>query len=377
LNTLQSKNLESARIRDWQKRNVLVTGGASFIGSHLIDKLVERGARKIRVIDDLSSGTRDNIQTHIDSGVVELQVADLLAEGTAQAACRDIDVVFHLAAIHGGRGYVELHDAECARNLVMDGMLVKAALDEGVDKFVFASSGCVYPNYIQQDLSKELYLTENMVGPPYDSDHMYGWAKLMGELSLKSYHRGHGLKSVSCRYFTVYGERGVENHAVIAMIARAFTDQNPFEVWGDGSQIRNWTYVGDIAEGTVAAAESGVVDGTPINLGTMERTRVIDAVHEVLRYTGKKADIKFLTHMPTGPLNRVASNQLAKDLIGWSPRVKFFDGLHKTIDWYFSTKDPDNVRSYFSRMLTERGESKSEPERAAAGAAKTKSVRQR
>jgi hypothetical protein len=81
--------------------------------------------------------------------------------------------------------------------------------------------------------------------------------------------------------------------------------------------------------------------------------------------------------MPTGPLNRVASNQLAKDLIGWSPRVKFFDGLHKTIDWYFSTKDPDNVRSYFSRMLTERGESKSEPERAAAGAAKTKSVRQR
>ncbi len=363
-----NKNREGDRIQDWQDRHVLVTGGASFIGSHIVDKLVERGARKIRVIDDLSSGTAENIRSHIDKGTVELVQADLLTDGAAKAACKDMDVVFHLAAIHGGRGYVEIHDAECARNLVMDGLIVHAALDEGVDKFVFASSGCVYPNYIQQDLSKELYLTEEMVGPPYDSDHMYGWAKLMTELTLQSYHRGHGMKSVSCRLFTVYGERGVENHAVIAMIARAFTGQNPFEVWGDGSQIRNWTYVGDIAEGMVAAAESGVIDGTPINLGTMERTRVIDAVHEVLRYTGKTADIKFLTHMPTGPLNRVASNKLAKDLIGWSPKMKFFDGLHKTIDWYFSTKDPDNVRSYFGRMLTERGESKAEP----AGAAKGK-----
>lgn len=354
-----------------------MTGGASFIGSHVIDKLVERGANKIRVVDDLSSGTLENLGGHMKSGVVEVQQVDLLTAGAAEAACRGIDVVFHLAAIHGGRGYVELHDAECGRNLVMDGLLVKAAIDEGVDKFVFASSGCVYPNYIQQDLSKELYLTEEMVGPPYDSDHLYGWAKLMCELTLQSYYRDRGFKSVSCRFFTVYGERGVENHAVIAMIARAFIGQNPFEVWGDGSQIRNWTYVGDIAEGMVAAAESDVVDGTPINLGTMERTSVIDAVHEVLRYTGKEADIKFLTHMPTGPLNRVASNQLAKDLIGWSPKVTFVEGLHKTIDWYFSTKDPDKVRSYFGRMLTDRGENKGEPEPAKAAAAATKSRGQR
>ncbi len=363
-----NKNRESERIHDWRNRRVLVTGGASFIGSHLVDRLVERGARHVRVVDDLSSGTLDNIRGHIDSGVVEFVDADLLAPGVTDSASRGIDYVFHLAAIHGGRGYVEMHDAECGRNLVIDGLMVKSAIEAGVDKFVFASSGCVYPNYIQQDVSKELYLTEGMVGPPYDSDHMYGWAKLMGELSLQSFYRDRGFKSVSCRLFTVYGERGVENHAVIAMIARAFIGQDPFEVWGDGTQIRNWTYVGDIADGMLAAAESDVVDGTPINLGTMERTRVIDAVHEVLRYTGKKADIKFLTHMPTGPLNRVASNARAKELIGWSPRMKFFDGLHKTIDWYFSTKDPDVVRSYFGRMLTERGESRAEP----AGAAERK-----
>ncbi len=367
----QNKNQHGNPSFDWSGKSVLVTGGASFIGSHVVDRLVERGARHVRVVDDLSSGTLDNIKGHIDSGLVELVRADLLAPGATDAACRGIDYVFHLAAIHGGRGYVEMHDAECGRNLVIDGLMVKSAIDSGADKFVFASSGCVYPNYIQQDISKELYLTEEMVGPPYDSDHMYGWAKLMGELSLQSFYRDRGFKSVSCRLFTVYGERGVENHAVIAMIARAFIDQNPFEVWGDGTQIRNWTYVGDIANGMVAAAESDVVDGTPINLGTMERTRVIDAVHEVLRYTGKQADIKFLTNMPTGPLNRVASNQRAKDLIAWSPQMKFFDGLHKTIDWYFSTKDPEVVRGYFGRMLTERGESKPEP----AGAAKSSGKR--
>lgn len=357
----QTKNHHGNKAFDWSGKSVLVTGGASFIGSHIVDRLAERGARHIRVVDDLSSGTLENIQGHLDSGIVEFMDVDLLAPGATDRACRGVNYVFHLAAIHGGRGYVEMHDAECGRNLVMDGLMIRSAIDANVDKFVFASSGCVYPNYIQQDISKELYLTEEMVGPPYDSDHMYGWAKLMGELSLQSWYRQKALKSVSLRYFTVYGERGVENHAVIAMIARAFIDQNPFEVWGDGTQIRNWTYVGDIAEGTVAAAESDVVDGTPINLGTMERTRVIDAVQEVLRYTGKKADIKFLKDMPTGPLNRVASNHRAKELIGWSPKMKFMDGLHKTIDWYFATKDPDTVRGYFGRMLTERGEAKPEP----------------
>jgi nucleoside-diphosphate-sugar epimerase len=332
-----------------------VTGGASFIGSHLIDRLIERGAERIRVVDDLSSGELTNIQGHIDSGQVEVVRLDLLVPGAAEQAVNGIDTVFHLAAIHGGRGYVELHQAECAKNLALDGMLIKAAQQEAVDRFVFASSGCVYPNHIQQDVTEELYLTEDMVGPPYDSDGMYGWAKLMGEKTLQAYHKTYGMKAVSCRFFTVYGERGVENHAVMAMIARAFIGQNPFEVWGDGNQVRNWTYVGDIVDGMVLAAEH-IDDGTAVNLGTVERTRVIDAVREVLRYTGQEAEIKFLKDMPTGPLNRVASNTLAKDLTGWQPKTSFIDGLHRTIDWYFATKDRAAVREYLARMLTERGE---------------------
>jgi nucleoside-diphosphate-sugar epimerase len=338
---------------DWTQQAVLVTGGASFISSHLIDLLVERGARRIRVVDDLSSGRLGNIRGHLDSGVVEFVEADLLTPGVPERAVAGMDVVFHLAAIHGGRGFVDLHQAACAQNLALDGTLIKAAHAASVAKFVFASSGCVYPNFLQQDVSQELYLTEEMVGPPYEADNMYGWAKLMTEMTLAAYHRDLGFRSASCRFFTVYGERGVENHAVVAMIARAFVRQDPFEVWGDGTQIRNWTYVGDIVRGMVLAAET-IEDGTAVNLGTEERTRVIDAVEEVLRYTGHRAEIKFLPHMPTGPLNRVASNRLARQLLGWEPRVRFIDGLHRTIDWYFSTRERQQVGGYLAEMLTER-----------------------
>jgi len=338
---------------EWKDKTVLVTGGASFISSHLIDLLVARGARRIRVVDDLSSGRLANIQAHVDAGVVEMMQADLLTPGVAQRAVAGMAVVFHLAAIHGGRGFVDLHQAACAQNLALDGMLIKAASEAGVEKFVFASSGCVYPNYLQGDVSQEIYLAEPMVGPPYEADNMYGWAKLMTEMTLAAYHRDLGFRSASCRFFTVYGERGIENHAVIAMIARAFVRQDPFEVWGDGTQIRNWTYVSDIVRGMVAAAEK-IEDGTAVNLGTEERTQVIDAVREVLRYTGHQAEIKFLPHMPTGPLNRVASNKLAGDLLGWQPEMKFKDGLHRTIDWYFANRERQKVGGALAEMLTER-----------------------
>jgi len=337
---------------DWQKRKVLVTGGASFIGSHLVDALVERGAQ-VCVVDNLSSGKLDNIQGHLDAGRIEFINADLREPGVAPQAVEGMEVVFHLAADHGGRGYVDLHQAGPASNLFLDGLVFWEAVQAGVGKVVFASSGCVYPNYLQSDPNEEIYLTEDMVRPPHDADNMYGWAKLMGELTLKAYQREYGLKAASCRYFTVYGPRGVENHAVIAMIARAFVGQNPFEVWGDGTQVRNWTYIDDIVRGTILAAEK-IDDGTAVNLGIMERVRVIDAVKEVLRYTRRQAEIRLRPDMPTGPLNRVADNSLARKLLGWTPEVCFFEGLHRTIDWYFSTKDREQVGAKLGRMLTER-----------------------
>lgn len=337
---------------EWRNAKTLVTGGASFIGSHLVDALIALGA-KVRVVDNLSSGKLDHIRPHVDAGRVEFTHADLNDPHVADQAVRGMNVVFHLAADHGGRGYVDLHQVACATNLVLDGLVFKACAKARVDKVVYASSGCVYPNHLQTNPGQILYLTENMVGPPYDADNLYGWAKLMAEMTLRAYTDETGMKSANCRFFTVYGDRGHENHAVIAMIARAFVKQDPYVVWGTGEQIRNWTHVSDIVSGMILAAEK-IDDGSAVNLGTMERTRVIDAAREVLRYTGHAATIELHPEMPTGPLNRVADNSLARMLLGWEPKVTFMDGLHRTIDWYFKSKDRQAISTSLEARLTER-----------------------
>src|SRR5256886_15492586 len=157
---------------NWKRTRTLVTGGGSFIGSTLVDALLERGG-KVRFVNNFSSGRRENLASPLRSNAVELIEADLLDDGVARRSVRGMDLVFHLAADHGGRGYVDLHQAACASNLALDGMLFAACQRAGVEKVVYASSGCVYPNFLQTDPDEILYLTEDKAGPPYDSDNMY------------------------------------------------------------------------------------------------------------------------------------------------------------------------------------------------------------
>lgn len=334
---------------NWKNRKILVTGGASFIGSTLVDRLLEKGA-EIRIVDNLISGKIENIKNHIQKKRVEFIEGDLREPGVARKAVKGISTVFHLAADHGGRGYIDIHQASTASNFFLDGIVFSESLKAGVEKIIFSSTGCTYPKYLQTDISKEIYLTEDLVKPPYDADNIYGWAKLMAELTLRAYSKEYGIKTAVCRYFTVYGPRAKEDHAVIAMIARSFIDQDPFEVWGNGEQIRNWTYIDDIVNGTILAGEK-IDDGTAVNLGTMERIKVIEAAKEILRYTGKKAKIKLLRNMPTGPMNRVADNSLAKELLGWEPRTLFHQGLYKTIDWYYKTKNKEDVKKILTQNI--------------------------
>lgn len=337
---------------DWSTQRVLVTGGASFIGSHLVDALVQRGAQ-VRVVDNLSSGDFANIAGHVADGVVEFHEADLLDSAVAESAVRDVDIVFHNAADHGGRGYIDLHQVNCATNLVLDGQIFRCAEQAGVDKVVFASSGCVYPEDIQGDPEEVLYLTEDLVKPPYNADNLYGWAKLMAELSLRAYFAEGRMRTASVRYFTAYGPRCPESHAVMAMIARAFSGQDPFEIWGTGEQVRNWTHVSDIVEGTIRAAER-IDDGTPVNVGTMERTKVVQCAREVLTYMGRDPELVFDPSKPTGPYNRVCDLTRCRELLGWEPQIPFRDGLRATIDAYVETHDADAVRDNLEYMLTER-----------------------
>ena len=124
-------------------------------------------------------------------------------------------------------------------------------------------------------------------------------------------------------------------------------------MWGSGEQIRNWTHISDIVRGTIRAAER-IRDASAVNLGTMERIRVSDAAKEILRYTGHQASLVFRPEMPTGPYNRVADNSLARRLLDCSPQVSYWNGLQRTIDWYFSTKKPAEVAAVLESMLTER-----------------------
>jgi nucleoside-diphosphate-sugar epimerase len=336
----------------WTGKRVLVTGGASFIGSHLTDALTKLGAR-VRVADNLSSGLLENIADHVASGKVEFLQGDLKDPRFAAQATAGMHTVFHLAAEHGGRGYIDLHQVSCSTNLILDSQVFRSAEQAHVDKVVFASSGCVYPSHLQTDPTQIVYLKEDMVGPPYDSDNLYGWAKLMGEMVLRAYHAEGRMKSVSLRYFTAYGPKCPESHAVMAMIARAFIDQSPFQVWGTGEQIRNWTHVSDIVSGTVRAAEV-VDDGRAFNLGTMERTRVIDAAREVVRYMGKALDLVCDPTKPTGPYNRVCDTSYAEQVLGWRPAVGFSEGLHATIDWYVKNHDREAIKRALEHRLTER-----------------------
>jgi UDP-glucose 4-epimerase len=329
-----------------KNKKILITG-VSFIGFHLIRKLIDLGVSHIRVVNLTNKNKKILIKNFKD---IEFYAYDLRDIEKARKSVKKIDIVFHLAADHGGRGYVALKQSNTATNFILDGLVFKACLENKVEKIFYASSGCVYPNFLQKEKNKKIYLKETDVKPPYDADNLYGWAKLMGELTLKQYYKDYGLKSAIGRFFTVYGPYAKESHAVMATIAKAFIKQDPFEVWGDGEQIRNWTYVEDIVDGIIKIVEK-VDDATPVNLGTEERIKVIDMVNLVFKYTGfypKK--IKFIP-MPTGPINRVADISLAKKLLNWQPKYDFKTGLKKTIEWYFENKNKDFIKKNLKKIL--------------------------
>jgi nucleoside-diphosphate-sugar epimerase len=337
----------------WKDRKCLVTGGASFIGSHLVETLLQKGVA-VRVADDLSSGLLSNLAA-VESDIEFLE-GNLRHIDFARKASAGCDIVFHLAADHGGRGYIATHPANCASNMALDNILFETAVKNGVEQITFASSACVYPKDIQRE---KCLLREDMVyfdrrGGAF-ADEEYGWAKLMGELSLQAYHKQYGIKAVSARISTAYGSRENESHALIALIAKAFIKQSPFEIWGDGEQTRGFTYVQDVVDGLILAFEH-IEDGTAFNVGTHDYISLNRVAEEIFKAIDWRppTGIKHLLDKPVGVLHRALDDSYAKRRTGWVSKVSLTEGIKRTVEWYISNRDPEDVAARLDTLLMQR-----------------------
>ena len=336
----------------WNGERVLVTGGASFIGSHLVEDLVAEGAN-VRVADDFSSGEYENLEAVEDE--IEILSGNLKHWDFADEATEDIDTVFHLAADHGGRGYISQYPANCATNMALDNIVYETAAKNGVDRICFASSACTYPTDIQQERQR---LREDMVsfderGGAY-ADEVYGWAKLMGERSLHAYNEQYDIDTSAVRIFTAYGPRENETHAIVAFMAKAYAGQDPFQIWGDGEQTRNFTYVKDITRALRLAAEN-ITDGTPVNAGISRYVTMNEAVEIIFDYLDwEPDDINYMTDKPVGVRHRAADTTRAEELLGWEPEYTVEEGIQNTLDWYVENRDRDYVRENLETLLHER-----------------------
>jgi len=341
----------------YKDKRVLVTGGCCFIGSFLVESLLADGAI-VTVVDDLSSGKLENLEQVRDK--VEFVLGDLRDAQVAQRVTKDKDIVFHLANIHGGRGFIETHPGEISQNFLIDGNVFYYSHLNNVDRIVYTSSACAYPTNLQAEgPQQQRYLSEEMADPFKEgcalADGEYGWAKFMGEMALKGYNKQFGTKGVSCRLFTVYGPRENESHAIIAFIAKAMIQQNPYEVWGTGQQDRNFTYVSDIVEGLKLAAEK-ITDCRSINIGTSEITKIADAVKtvcEIMNFTPSEGFF-FDTTKPEGVHARAAATANQELWLGWQPKVSFREGITKTIEWYQANRNAEELQQDFQKKLFER-----------------------
>ena len=304
----------------------LVTGGAGFIGSHVVDTLVRSG-RTVRVVDNLSTGHRDNLSQH-SSSAVEFIEADLADAAVATSAVKGVDYVIHIAAIPSVPRSVKDPVTSHRANVDATILLLNAARQVGVKRVVFASSSSVYGN------SPTLPKHEEM--PPHPLSP-YALQKLMGEQYMRLFFELYGLETVSLRFFNVFGPRqdpGSPYSGVISLFTAALSEGRQPTVYGDGEQTRDFTYVSDVATGVISAATASSVAGRAINLapgGRVSLNRLFRTLRELIG-----ADVEPMYDAPReGDVrDSQADNTLARDLLGFDAKVTLDEGLRRTVEWY-------------------------------------------
>jgi len=315
----------------WENKKVLVTGGAGFIGSHVVEKLIEKGA-KVTVLDNLQNGNLINLKSV--EGKFKFIKGDCTDSRIAEKASDRQEVVMNLAARVGGIEYNRTHQSTMLRdNLFIGAVVIEAARKKGVERFLVVSSACVYPH----DCSIPTPESEGFLDEPEPTNGGYGWAKRMNEKLGMYYAEEFGMKVGIVRPYNCYGPRDHfdpdVSHVIPALIKRVVDGENPVKVWGSGKQTRAFLFVEDLVEGMIAAIEKYPVPD-PINLGTDEEVTIKELVKKIVNLSGKKSEIVFDTSKPDGSPRRNSDNRKAKEKLNFTPKVLLGEGLKKTIDWY-------------------------------------------
>lgn len=306
-------------------RTFLVTGGAGFIGSHIAEALVERGD-KVRVFDNLSTGHRENFQPISDH--VEFIEGDLTDANAVAAAVRGVDCVFHQAALASVPRSIEAPldtNAACVTGTVT---LLDAARSAGVRRVVYAGSSSVYGD---QPTSNKRETDYPIPLSPYAA------AKLAGEFYLQSFAATYGIETVTVRYFNVFGPRQDPDSpysAVIPLFITAMLSGQRPVIYGDGEQSRDFTYIRNVVDGNLLAADAKNVSGRVFNLANGRSTNLLQLIARLNELLETDIEPEFAPPRPADVRESMADITQARKLLGYEPRIGFDEGLRLSIEYY-------------------------------------------
>ncbi len=302
---------------------MLVTGGAGFIGSHLVERLVESGC-EVRVLDNFVTGRRENLAAVLDD--IEVIEGDVVSYERVHNAIRGSQLVFHEAALPSVARSVQDPLTSTSVNVTGTLNVLLAARDEGVRRIVYASSSSIY------GANPELPATAEMTPAPISP---YAVAKLAGEGFCRSFSQVFGLETVCLRYFNVFGPRQDPESpyaAVIPLFIEALLDGTQPIVYGDGEQSRDFTYIENVVEATLLAADTDGVSGEIFNVACGERTSLNEVLDQLRLETGKHVGARYVEPRPGDVPHSVADIARTKKKLGYEPAVDVRAGIRRTLE---------------------------------------------
>ena len=313
---------------------VLVTGAGGFIGGHIVAELIQRGFGRIRGVD--IKPVPEWFQVHPEAESLRLDLAEW---GACLTACDGVGAVFNLAADMGGMGFIENNKADCMLSVLINTHMLMAAKEQGVDRFFYSSSACVYAGEKQTE-TDVTPLKESDAYPAMPEDG-YGWEKLFSERMCRHFREDHGLVTRVARYHNVYGPHGTFDRGrekAPAAICRKVIEAkrsgtNEIEIWGDGEQTRSFMYIDDCVKGTFLIMESGVT--APLNLGSDHLVTINGLVDIVEEIAGTKLKRRYKLDAPQGVRGRNSDNTRIAEDLGWAPGITLEAGMEITYRWIF------------------------------------------